>query len=94
MLAADTMIYLGDLEPTFSGVARNLNAGGLYVFAVEAKEDMGWEQTSANRFRHSLDYLRKEAERAGLEFVDYMDCTLRQEEKTPVPGFTVALKKV
>jgi predicted TPR repeat methyltransferase len=93
MLAADTMIYLGDLEPTFSGVARNLAPGGLYVFAVEAKEGSGWEQTSANRFRHSLDYLRQEAERAGLEFVDYMDCTLRQEEKAPVPGFTVALRK-
>ena len=93
MLAADTMIYLGDLEPTFSGVARNLTPGGLYVFAVEAKDGEGWEQTRANRFRHSLDYLRKEAERAGLEFVDTMDCTLRREADVPVPGFTVAVKK-
>jgi predicted TPR repeat methyltransferase len=87
------MIYLGDLEPTFSGVARNLVPGGLYVFAVEAKDAEGWEQTTTNRFRHSVAYLRKEAERNGLEFLDYMDCTLRREADEPVSGFTVAVKK-
>jgi predicted TPR repeat methyltransferase len=93
VLAADTMIYLGDLRPTFTGVAQHLNPNGLYVFAVEAKEGDGWEQTPANRFRHSLGYLRSEAEHAGLEFVDYMDCELRSEAAVPVPGYTVALKK-
>ena len=93
-LAADTMIYLGDLKPTFTGVAQRLSGGGLYVFAVEAKTDGdGWEQTSANRFRHSLSYLREEAARAGLEFVEMMDCALRNEAGTPVAGYTVALRK-
>ena len=93
MLAADTMIYLGDLAPTFSGVARRLSPGGFYLFAVEAKEGEGWEQTVNHRFRHSLAYLRNEAARFGLDFVDAMECTLRTEADMPVPGYAVALKK-
>jgi predicted TPR repeat methyltransferase len=93
ILAADTMIYLGDLAPTFAGVAKRLEPGGFYIFAVERREDDGWEQTSKNRFRHSEAYLRDEAQRAGLVFLDIMDCALRNEGDTPVAGFAVALQK-
>ena len=93
MLAADTMIYIGDLWPTLSGVAKRLDPEGFYIFAVESKEGEGWEQTPMHRFRHSQSYLRGEAEKAGLIFVDTMDCVLRYESSVPVAGFTVALQK-
>jgi predicted TPR repeat methyltransferase len=98
ILSADTMVYLGDLGPTFLGVAKRLKPGGFYIFAVEskegeAKEDKGWEQTPQNRFRHSETYLRSEAARAGLSFVDSMRDTLRREADIPVPGLVAALKK-
>jgi predicted TPR repeat methyltransferase len=93
ILSADTMIYIGDLEPTFSGVAKRLAPGGFYIFACESKTGEGWEQTPANRFRHSELYMRSEAARATLEFVDIMECALRSESGEPVPGFAVALRK-
>ena len=93
ILAADTMIYLGDLAPTFTGVAKRLEPGGRYLFAVEAKQGEGWEQTPDNRFRHSLVYLKDEAARVGLEFVCSIDCILRQQPNAPVDGFAVALRK-
>jgi predicted TPR repeat methyltransferase len=93
ILAADTMIYIGDLAPTFSGVAKRLEPEGFYIFAVESAAEGDWQQTAANRFRHSVAYLKAEAERAGLAFVDAMECTLRQEASVPVPGLAVALKK-
>ena len=93
ILAADTMIYIGDLALTFAGVANRLNPGGFYLFAVESKSGEGWEQTPANRFRHSESYLRREADRAGLVFVDMMQCPLRRENSEPVAGLAVALKK-
>ncbi len=93
ILAADTMIYLGDLAPTFSGVALRLSPGGFYLFAVEAKEGEGWEQTPDHRFRHSIAYIRSEAARFGLDFVRAMDCTLRTQAGVPVPGYAVALQK-
>ena len=93
ILAADTMIYLGDLAPTFSGVAKRLEPEGFYIFAVESMADGEWLQTPANRFRHNIEYIKAEAERAGLVFVDAMDCTLRFEANTPVAGLAVALQK-
>jgi predicted TPR repeat methyltransferase len=93
ILSADTMVYLGDLAPAFSGVAHRLRPGGCYIFAVEAKTGEGWEQTPQNRFRHSESYLRMEGARAGLSFVDSMETTLRLEADEPVPGLVLALKK-
>jgi len=93
ILAADTMIYLGDLSRCFTGVSRRLAAGGHYLFAAESLTGEGWEQTPNNRFRHSESYLRSEAARAGLEFVDIEPCTLRTESSVPVGGFVVALQK-
>jgi predicted TPR repeat methyltransferase len=93
VLAADTMIYLGDLAPTFFGVAKRLEPEGFYIFAVEGTAEGEWQQTPSNRFRHSTDYIKAEAERAGLVFVDSMECTLRHEAGTPVAGLTVALQK-
>ena len=93
ILAADTMIYLGDLAPAFLGVAKRLEADGFYIFAVESAADGEWQQTPANRFRHSTAYVKAEAERAGLVFVDAMECTLRFEASTPVAGLAVALQK-
>lgn len=93
ILAADTMIYLGDLAPTFFGVAKRLGPEGFYIFAVESTAEGEWQQTPANRFRHNVAYIKAEAERAGLVFVDAMECTLRNEAGTPVAGLAVALRK-
>ena len=93
ILAADTMIYIGDLSAVFAGVSKRLEQGGFYLFAVESMDQGGWEQTPKNRFRHSESYLRAQAERAGLDFVELMECTLRRESSEPVKGFAVALRK-
>jgi predicted TPR repeat methyltransferase len=94
IVSADTMPYLGDLEPTLKGVASRLVSGGHFLFACEAKMDgAGWEQTGANRFRHSEIYVREEAARSGLAFLARMDATLRYEKSEPVPGFSIALRK-
>jgi predicted TPR repeat methyltransferase len=93
IVSADTMVYLGDLAPTFKGVFNRLSAGGFYLFAVESKDGPGWEQTDVSRFRHSEAYLKEEAARSGLEYFAQMDCTLRYEREEPVPGFAVALQK-
>jgi predicted TPR repeat methyltransferase len=93
ILAADTMVYFGDLGPVFAAVFRHLEAGGFYVFAVEALDGDGWEQMPTNRFRHGEAYLRAEAVRAGLGFLAITKCVIRRELNDPVAGFAVALQK-
>jgi len=93
ILAADTMIYFGDVSTILSGVAKRLETGGFFLFAVEAKDGEGWEQTEAKRFRHSEAHLRAAAARARLSFVEMSPCVLRQEGAEPVKGFAVALQQ-
>jgi predicted TPR repeat methyltransferase len=93
VLAADTLVYFGDLAPTFAGVMERLEHGGYFLFAVESKEGEGWKQTPADRFCHSEAYLRAEAVRAGFAFVDILPCLLRREKNEPVAGFAVALQR-
>jgi len=93
IMSADAMVYLGDLAPTFAGVANRLRPGGVFVFTCEAKQGDGWELTEANRFRHSESYLRDESRRAGLSWLELIECTPRSEQGNPVAGFAVALGK-
>ena len=93
ILAGDTMIYFGDLATILSGVAKRLESGGFYLFAVEAKDGEGWEQTEARGFRHSEAYLRAAAARAQLSFTDILPCVLRSEGDVAVKGYAVALQQ-
>jgi predicted TPR repeat methyltransferase len=93
ILAADTMIYLGDLSPTFSGVEKRLAPDGHFLFAVEAKDGDDWEATKNNRFRHSLGYLKAEAARHGLKVIDSAECVLRNQGGVPVAGYAVAVRR-
>ena len=94
ILSADALVYLGNLRQTFAGVAKRLQPNGIFLFTCEAKQNDGWELTQANRFRHSMSYLRDEAGQAGLAWLDLMECTPRFERGEPVQGFAIALRKV
>ncbi len=93
MLAADTVVYLGDLEPVLSGVAAHLVPDGMFLFTAEAKEGAGFELGPKRRWRHSDPYLRDAAATAGFEVAGLMACSPRSEAGVPVAGFAVALAK-
>lgn len=93
IIAADALIYNGDLRPVLSGAVRRLDPGGFCLFTVEKMEGEGWQQTPANRFRHSQFYLRNVAAQVGFTVVEIMECALRNESNAPVEGFAVALRK-
>jgi predicted TPR repeat methyltransferase len=93
ILAADSLTYLGDLAPCFSGISRRLNSGGKFLFTTEAADGEGWRLSSSNRFQHSSPYLRTEAARCGLVVMAIESCILRYEHGTPVAAFAAAFCK-
>jgi len=93
VIAADTLVYLGDLEKVFASVAASLRPGGHFLFTVEAKDGDGFELGPKRRWRHSEEYLRALADRHGLTVAGLMACVPRHEAETPVEGFAVAVKK-
>jgi predicted TPR repeat methyltransferase len=93
ILAADTIVYLGDLAIPFSAVDKRLEQTGSFLFTAEKKEGDGFELGPKRRWRHTENYLRSEAQRAGLRVGGLMPCVPRTEAGEPVPGWAVALMK-
>jgi predicted TPR repeat methyltransferase len=91
ILAADTLVYLGDLSKVFAGAAKSLLPGGMFLFTVEASQTAGFELGPKRRWRHSEAYLRAEADRANLDMAGFIACQPRSEAGQPVEGFAVAL---
>jgi predicted TPR repeat methyltransferase len=92
ILAADTVVYLGDLAPLFAAVAAHLVEDGMFLFTAESKEGEGFELGPKRRWRHSEPYLRAQAEKAGLEVAGLLAASPRAEAGVPVDGFAVALR--
>jgi len=94
VLAADTLVYLGDLTSLFRAVAAELAADGYFLFTTEAKTGDGFELGPKRRWRHSETYIRDEAAAAGLAVAGLVAASPRTEANQPVPGFAVALTLV
>ncbi len=90
ILAADTVVYLGDLTRVFEGVRRRLTPDGFFLFTTEAAAD-GFELGPKRRWRHSDAYLRATAQSAGLSIAGLVAAAPRHEANQPVDGFAVAL---
>ena len=58
VLAADTLVYLGDLQAVMSAVARALKPDGFFLFTVEKKDGEGFELGPKRRWRHSEGAIR------------------------------------
>ena len=92
VLAADTLVYIGDLGPVFRGARRRLKPGGFLLFTVERGVEPGYALGPKRRYGHNKDYLRGEIERSGLEIMALLHCTPRDDEKKPVDGLALAVQ--
>jgi len=93
ILAADTLVYLGDLAPVFAGVRTRLKGGGFFLFTVEKADSETYELGPKRRYRHAETYIRQETVRAGLEVMGLLDCSPRDEAKVAVAGLALALQR-
>jgi predicted TPR repeat methyltransferase len=91
VVAADVLVYFGDLAPLFKAVAGALRPGGQFAFSVEAlapelDSGAGYAITASNRFAHAPAYVRACARAAGLQVLGQRDAALRQEHGKDVAG--------
>jgi len=94
ILAADTVVYVGDLTLTFRGAASRLKPLGFFLFTVEhCEDDSGYELGPKRRYRHSESYLRREAALSGLDIMGLLHCTPRFDAERPVGGLAAALQR-
>ncbi|HSS13338.1 MAG TPA: methyltransferase domain-containing protein, partial [Rhizomicrobium sp.] len=93
ILAADTLVYLGDLSTVFGAAHARLHPDGFFFFTVEMADREGFELGPKRRWRHSEAFLRTLAERAGFHVAGLVAATPRHEAGVPVAGFAVALAR-
>ena len=66
VLAADVLIYCGDLAPLFASIARRLVSGGLYAFSVEIASGESFVLQASGRYAHPVAYIRSLYAGSGL----------------------------
>jgi len=93
ILAADTLVYLGDLVRVFEGARDRLSPHGYFLFTVEKSEGYGFELGPKRRWRHSEAYLRELASHTGFDLAGLVAAAPRREANQPVEGFAVALAR-
>lgn len=93
VVAADVLVYLGDLGPLFESAAMALRPGGRLAATVERLEGDGFALGPARRYAHAEAHLRDRAAVAGLGVALLEPCSPRRERGQPVQGLLFVLTK-
>lgn len=93
VLAADMIIYLHDLAPLFTEIARVLKHGGSLAFTAETHDGEGVVLGAGLRFAQSEAYLRGLLEQAGFSVQRINHASIRTEREVPVPSVVIVASK-
>jgi predicted TPR repeat methyltransferase len=94
VLAADLLIYIGELEPLFAQVARALRSGGTFALSVETTSDADrFQLRPTRRYAHAIAYVQEAARAVALRQVAAREATLRQQDGNDVGGWLALLRK-
>jgi predicted TPR repeat methyltransferase len=92
IVAADLVIYFGDLVPLLQQALRALRPGGLLALSAELCAGSGWSLLPSGRFAHSEPYLRSLTS-LGFNLRDTLPTIVRFEGKADVPGMICLYEK-
>jgi predicted TPR repeat methyltransferase len=93
VVAADALVYIGDLARPFAAVGTALALDGLFAFSVEAFEGDGFKLEPTMRFAHSRPYVEAAARGAGLRPLLIQSASTRRERSADAPGLICVCKR-
>jgi predicted TPR repeat methyltransferase len=93
IMAADVLIYLGELASLFKQANQTLKTGGLFAFSIESCENE-WRLDKSGRYQHSPEYIQLLLNEHGFSLIKAATCNLRLEKEQPVAGEMFILKKL
>ncbi|QOV89854.1 tetratricopeptide repeat protein [Humisphaera borealis] len=94
LLAADVLIYLGDLTPLFEMAWKSLRPGGILAASFEAGEVERYvRHPRTRRFVHSREYLERLGQIFGYSQRLMDQTTLRYEHNNPVTAWIAVFEK-
>lgn len=93
VVAANVLVYFGDLAPLAEGVARVLRPGGRFLFDVEKGEGPEPGFHVSGRYTHSLAVLESALLPRGFTFSRVHQTVMRTELGAPVAGLSCAVRR-
>ena len=92
VVAADVLVYFGDLAPVFRAVRNILKGVQLFAFTVEGTEDAAFALKASRRYGHSIDYLNTLANQYQFSVETMESSVLREELGDSVHGYQVVMR--
>lgn len=89
ILAADVLVYVGELAPLFAAVRPKL--AGLFAFTVQRADGGDYSLGREQRYSHSRAYVERCAASAGFKVALLEETVTRQEAGKDVPGLAAVL---
>ncbi len=94
LVAADVLVYIGDLRPLLRAAADSLVPGGYFAFTTETcSSKRGYRLTRSGRYAHDPEQLRQLACQCGLQPVLLQSQPLRRQGHSSVQGNLVLLQR-
>jgi predicted TPR repeat methyltransferase len=93
VVAADSLVYMGDLAPLFAAVATALTSDGLFAFSLETIEGEGFALGASMRFAHSRAYTEATAGAAGLRPLLVQSASTRREKGAETTGLICVFER-
>ena len=93
VVAADVFVYVNDLAPVFTAVARVLAPGGVFAFTVETHDAGGVRLQPTLRYAHGADHVRAVLDGAVLTLLHLAAASTRTEKSVPVDGLVVVARR-
>jgi predicted TPR repeat methyltransferase len=93
LLAADVLVYIGDLTQLLRAAHEALDAQGLFAFTFQFRSEPGYGVGADLRHHHSEAYVRETAASAGLGVALAEPCAPRNESGFPVAGMVMVVER-
>lgn len=78
-VAADVLIYVGDMAALLDAVKKKANPGALFLFTTEKNVLGGVELQMSGRYAHGREYVQDAVATNGSELVEVVEIPLRKE---------------
>lgn len=88
-VAADVLVYIGDLAPIFRALRGALRSDGVFAFSVEEHLGEGFVLNASHRFAHAADYLEGVAGDFGFSIASMEKQVLRYDDGVAINGYLV-----
>jgi predicted TPR repeat methyltransferase len=95
LLAGDSLVYIGDLQPAFVAARRASVEDALLLVSLElGDDDLGFSVSPSGRFQHGWAYVETVLRDAGFAPEHLETTVLRREYGMPVEGLLVLARSI